>query len=70
MAVKIILELPDVKGYGSESEEWLDPSNYATLTGFIQCLNEQKKSVTEHVSTVIETDIKNEEVRTVYTFKA
>jgi len=70
MAVKIIIELPDAKGYGGESEAWLDPSNYSTLTGFIQCINEQKKSEVEHLSTVIESDIKNEEVKTVYTFKA
>jgi hypothetical protein len=70
MAVKIIIELPDAKGYGSESDKWLDPSNYSTLTGFIQCINEQKKSEVEHLSTVIESDIKNEEVKTVYKFKA
>jgi hypothetical protein len=70
MAVRIIIDLEDAKGYGNEDERWLDPSNYSTLTGFIQCINEQKKSEVEHLSTIIETDIKNEEVKTVYKFIA
>ena len=70
MAVRIIIDLEDAKGYGKEDERWLDPSNYSTLTGFIQCINEQKKSEVEHIGTVIETDIKQEKVKTVYRFKA